>query len=483
MQALPDHGGDRRRPRVAHDQGAIGLVRSLEATPSRRFGDPRTGTSLEATVELGERVARGATSVVHRGRHRELGVAVAVKVIDERLADDTGIVARLEREARILVGLRHEGIARVLDLSRLADGRRALVVEWLEGESLEQRLRRVGRLPLHESVEIAGDVTAALGVAHASGVLHRDVKPSNVMLVRDGVRVRAVLIDFGVARGPGDSTETATGGLLGTPAYMAPEQARDASRVGPSADIYGVGALLFRMLSGEAPYPADDPWATLLRLANEPPRSLEAEALALPHAVVSLVDTCLSRDPALRPSSATALGSALRELAELHAVAAPDSPGSPDSTGGVHAQALAARPSIVRVRTTLAAVSAALSLAVGACVATALPHPLRAESKVLVVLATLASLAACAALLVRERGRSGAVGECDRRLAARAHAGLGHAAIATAITTFASSALSGFEWIAVSRAWPILAGLVAFAVTAARPSRSTACARAPRADD
>lgn len=432
MQSGHVAAGDRRRAsRGTDDTGA-----------RRRATDGLVGT-LERSVQLGSRVARGATSHVHRGYHRELHLPVAVKVLDERYVDDEGILARLEREARVLASLRDPGIVHVFDLARLGDGRPALVMEWLDGESLEQRLKRETRLAPVEALRIACAVAGALAYAHARGVTHRDVKPSNVMLVPQGGGERTILIDFGVARGPGASIETATGGLLGTPAYMAPEQAKDSSRVGPAADVYAVGAMLFRMLTGEPPYPIDDPWATLHRLAHESPRALGTLCPDVPSTLSAIVDRCLSRDPSLRPRDANDLLRALEPLA---------------------GEELAEPPSKRAIDPRVPVYGASVALATSAAVLTTsfFASPLEPVARVLVVVAFATALAATGAFLAHERARAGAPIETYRRLASQVASAARVASTALALATVVAAVLTAFGTTTFGARGALFVGTITF---------------------
>lgn len=443
--------------------GAVSPVPRGEESGKRRVDAvPDAGSSfddLDAFLRDRLPVARGATSRVFRATHPRLRCEVAIKVLDERYRDDPSLRSRLEREARAIASVRDPGVLRIFDLRSLEDGRPALISEWLEGEDLEMRLRRDRSLPVAEAVEIARDVCLALAAAHRRGVLHRDVKPANVFLV-DPQRYgrRAVLLNFGVARCEGEASETVNGGLLGTPAYMAPEQARDASSVDARADVYAVAALLFRMLAGEPPYEAADPWTTLQRLGSSPPRSLASLAPHVPTDVVAAVERALSRDPALRPESAAAFA------AHLDASSGPRSAAESASKKGVdRGNGLGA---VLSAGTVFVAASSAVA-------ASTLPHPLRPEGIVLAVLLTMILAAAALVFVDRERRRCASSSTAIEHLAGLARAGLRGFAEASVVTLLVIGLQTAYELgrpIAVATA--VFAGLLGMAIRIALARRA-----------
>lgn len=278
--------------------------RDADGSGPRAIGGSLAG--LEDLIERPVRVARGATSVVYRAMHRRLGTHVAIKLLDERHANDPRLRSRFEREARLLASLRDDGIVRVLDRAHTSDGRPVLVMEWLDGSDVEKRLRSHGPFPYPVAARIVREVITALSTGHRAGVVHRDVKPSNVMLVERNGRSVATLIDFGIAIGH-DERDVESGTTLGTPAFMAPEQAVNASTARPPADVYAVGALFYTMVVGEPPHGRGDAWSQLHRMAEGYRASLVDAAPFVPRAVAELFDRCLSHDPSRRPPDAGAL--------------------------------------------------------------------------------------------------------------------------------------------------------------------------------
>jgi serine/threonine protein kinase len=207
-----------------------------------------------------ERLAgAGGMGAVWRALDRVSGEPIALKVI---LNPDEEQIARFQREERVLAGLEHPAIARHVDHGVTSDGRHYLAMEWLEGEDLAARLSR-GALGVDESLALAECVADALAVVHGRGVVHRDLKPANLFLPQ-GDLGQVKLLDFGIAR-LSDATQglTATGAAIGTPAYMAPEQARGEPGIDARADVYALGCVLFECLTGRPPFIAGHPLAVL----------------------------------------------------------------------------------------------------------------------------------------------------------------------------------------------------------------------------
>ncbi len=263
-------------------------------------------------------VGRGGVGIVYRAHDQVGGQAVALKVIAIP-GVDAGEEARFQREGRVLAGLHHPGIVRVVAFGQLDEGQPFVAMEWLEGEDMAQRHKRAP-LPLAAALRVAADVADALAAAHASGIVHRDVKPSNIFLVgsrRDdpNAAFHVKLVDFGVAS-TADAKLTRTGAIVGTPAYMAPEQARGDSEVDARADLYALGATLFELITNRPPHVGPTAIAILARLVTTPAPRLSD---VLPQAMGRLDDAMaklLATQPADRPGSADEVARELRELAE-----------------------------------------------------------------------------------------------------------------------------------------------------------------------
>ena len=201
-------------------------------------------SELAARYEFLEEAGRGGMGVVYKARDRETGELVAIKVLRPEVAADRLAADRFINEVRLSRRITHKNVCRVYEFTR-AGSVAYLSMEYVEGESLRSILSRVGAVNTRKGVQIARQICAALGEAHAQGIIHRDLKPENVMLDRSG---NVKVMDFGIARLL-DSAATSTGGVMGTPAYMAPEQA-ESRPLDPRTDIYAVGLILYELLTG-----------------------------------------------------------------------------------------------------------------------------------------------------------------------------------------------------------------------------------------
>jgi eukaryotic-like serine/threonine-protein kinase len=264
----------------------------------------RTTHVLADRYELGPVLGQGGMARVHQGVDRQLDRRVAIKVLAPPFDRDDEFVERFRREARAAAGLSHPNIVAVFD-SGSDDGTHFIVTELVEGKTLADRLRD-GPMPPADAVGVAVDIARALAAAHALGLIHRDIKPGNVMLLPDG---RVKVVDFGIARAAGSDTLTHTGVVLGSTAYLSPEQA-GGQPVDERADLYSLGCVLYEMLTGRVPFRADTPIATMYRHVNEdapPPSTIAPVQPELEDVVLR----CLEKDPKRRFASAAELEAAL----------------------------------------------------------------------------------------------------------------------------------------------------------------------------
>lgn len=264
--------------------------------------------------ELVRLLARGGHGTVYVAVHREDGRRAAVKILSRAFGSSPEMAGRFVREARILSRLRHPGVVDIHELGILPDGRPFVAMELLEGKSLLDVLASRGRLPLAEVLEILAPVCAALDAAHQAGVIHRDVKASNV-LVAAGDPPTVKLLDFGVARatGPDDPVLTTAGQRLGSAHAMAPELIRGGT-ADPRADVYALGVLLYQLLTGELPFWSEDAFELeRLHLGAPPPRP--GRLAPVPPAVDAVVERALAKRPDDRFSSPAAFLEALRAAA------------------------------------------------------------------------------------------------------------------------------------------------------------------------
>lgn len=275
--------------------------------------------------EFVERLGAGAVGVVYRARHTQLGRDFAIKVLYGEYGADKQLVARFRREAQAVSQMNHPNIIGVVDFGSTEQGLNFLVMEHLQGRTLAEVLAVEHHLTPTRAARIAIQVVAALGEAHRLGFVHRDVKPANVMLIGGPEEELVKLLDFGIV-GLADPTSidtnlTATGRIVGTPRYMSPEQARN-SRVGPSADLYSLGVMLYEMLSGEVPFPGDALADVLVMHSTMPPTPL-APARGLENLAMAL----LGKVPEHRPADAAEVIATIERLfPELVTTTADESP-------------------------------------------------------------------------------------------------------------------------------------------------------------
>ncbi len=263
--------------------------------------------------ELVRPLGHGAMATVDLARDAELDRPVALKRLAENLSRDEDLRRRFVREARLAARLAHPNVVRVFDVGE-DDGRPFIAMEYVEGETLAELVARRGPLPAAEAASLGVQACAGLAAAHAAGLVHRDVKPQNLLLGTDGV---LKLGDFGVAVGHEGTKLTLAGTVLGTVGYLAPEQARG-EQVSAAADIYALGAVLYELLAGEPARSA----ASLSELGAEDgfrPPDVARRLAGAPPELVEAVSACLSVEPADRPSSAAALA---RQLAVVASQAA-----------------------------------------------------------------------------------------------------------------------------------------------------------------
>jgi len=264
---------------------------------------PADGPTLSGRYRLERRLGSGGMGSVWRAHDQLLGRDVAIKLVDPgTTADRLGSGERLRREARAVGALAHPGVARLFDYCDTAEGA-FLVMELAEGESLAAQLIR-GPIPVARAVDIAAQCADALDAAHRAGVVHRDVKPSNIMLTPRGVK----LVDFGIASTAGESALTAAGRVLGTAAYLAPERATGRPATS-AADLYSLGVVLYQMLAGRLPFRAEDPVSMMYAHTAADPLPLSGD---VPAALAEICRALLAKTPEARPRTGAAVARMLR---------------------------------------------------------------------------------------------------------------------------------------------------------------------------
>ncbi|MDY3559780.1 serine/threonine protein kinase [Gemmata sp. JC673] len=265
----------------------------------------------EIVGELG----RGGMGVVYKARQVKLNRVVALKMVLAGAHADAREVARFLGEAQAVAAIRHPNVIQVFD-SGEADGRPYLAMECLEGGSLAQRLRASGKMPSGAAAELVAKVALGVQAAHDRGIVHRDLKPHNVLLDAPGPTAEPwgepKVMDFGLAKRDGAEL-TRTGSVMGTPAYMSPEQARGETKsIGPAADVYALGVILYECLTGSVPFTGSDPWSVIRQVVSDEPVPAARRAPGVPRELDLICRKCLAKEPAERYASAADLAADLR---------------------------------------------------------------------------------------------------------------------------------------------------------------------------
>jgi serine/threonine protein kinase len=271
------------------------------------------GDVVAERYELEELVGTGGMSSVYRAKDLLLERRVALKILHDTYGADASTVERFRREARAVAQLSHPNIVTVIDRGE-DEHRQFIVFEYVDGENLKELIERTGRLPVRRALELAVQIGRALAFAHQAGLVHRDVKPQNVLLNGDG---EPKVTDFGIARSLDVEGMTQTGTVMGTSNYIAPEQASGLP-VGPHTDVYSLGVVLFELLTGELPFTGESFVAIAMRHVHEPPPSVLELRPEVPLRVVNAVEQALAKAPEDRFASmddfVAELESALAEL-------------------------------------------------------------------------------------------------------------------------------------------------------------------------
>ncbi|GAA2556254.1 hypothetical protein GCM10010435_28630 [Winogradskya consettensis] len=291
-----------------------------DGTAAADLSGRRVGSSYVLICPVG----RGATGTVWRGLESATGDQVAVKLLHEGLLRQPKLVSRFVQERSILKMVRHEHVVGVRDLFSVGESL-GLAMDFVAGGSLRERLRREGTLEPAEAARLLAQVAAALAVAHGLGVVHRDVKPDNILLQTEGDREDVRLTDFGIARVLDSPGVTSSHAVVGTPHYMAPE-AISGGEAAPAADVYALGIVLFELVSGRTPY-AGEPFAVLRGHLDERPR----RPVGMADAVWAVIARCLDKDPSRRPEATALRDSLVRLTREMEGVPAMPAPGKRES--------------------------------------------------------------------------------------------------------------------------------------------------------
>jgi len=270
---------------------------ALETDP-----DSLVGTTLAGKYRIDARLNEGGMGTVYRGTHVLMDKTVAIKVLRPSLAADEKIVARFSREARAASRISHPNALSVTDFGEDESGHVFLVMEYLSGKTLKQVIRDEGPLPLTRVVDITRQVGDALNAAHSQGVVHRDLKSDNIMLLDTVTGDHAKVLDFGIAKihepdGTPDTSLTAPNLVIGTPQYMSPEQCSQDSEIDSRSDIYSLGVILFEMLVGHVPFAGDSPTMVMMKHLQEPVPSILDERTDVPPPVARVVARAMAKVP------------------------------------------------------------------------------------------------------------------------------------------------------------------------------------------
>jgi eukaryotic-like serine/threonine-protein kinase len=259
--------------------------------------------SIIGSYRVVTRLGQGGMGAVFVAEHTLLGRRAAIKVLPAPQADDAAVVRRFFREAQIASAVADPGIVQVFDFGYHTDGSAYILMELLDGEPLDARLRRLGRLPPVAALRIARQIATSLAAAHARGIVHRDLKPENVVLVPDAAVAggeRAKILDFGIATVVSRGRAGAPGPVMGTPLTMSPEQCRGSAELDHRSDIYSLGCVLFQLLVGRPPFEGDTAADVIARHLVEPPPVPSTLVPELPPDLDALVLCCLAKSPDAR---------------------------------------------------------------------------------------------------------------------------------------------------------------------------------------
>src|SRR5580700_1078262 len=319
------------------------LTTSPGAVAAAAATDPYVGREILGHIEIRQLVGIGAMGRVYRAFQKGIDRDVAVKILHRELSANHVLVARFHREARVASRLAHPNVVHVLLTGQLPDGALYIVMEYLDGLSLQSAVAAVGgAMPLPRALHIALQLCDAAGEAHVQGVVHRDLKPENVMLVTRGDDADCVkVLDFGIARlnWGEQSMATAAGLIFGTARYISPEGAQG-EKVGPQGDVYSIATMVYQMLAGRTPFDAEQAVALLVQQIHDAPPPLKGipRAAYVPEPIADVVMDNLAKRVEQRADNARAFGRALLDAAVASGLSAQDILARPSMMGGGRGQ-------------------------------------------------------------------------------------------------------------------------------------------------
>jgi serine/threonine-protein kinase len=301
---------------------------SAEAAPLQRMEDPHVGQTLAGKYRVEKLIKHGGMGSVYRGKHVLMDKTVAIKVLRPSLAVDNAVVARFSREAKAASKISHPHAVSVTDFGEAENGVVFLVMEFLDGRTLKEAISQEGAFSGDRAVEIVRQVAGALDAAHSQGVVHRDLKSENIMLVRHNGDEWAKVLDFGIAKiqqpeGLRDVEITEANLVVGTPQYMSPEQCSQTGPLDPRSDVYSLGIIIFEMLTGRVPFTGESPTVIMMKQVQDPPPSVLLSRPDLPAAVDDVIKRALAKQPVDRFQTAGDLSAALLKAASGKSAFAP----------------------------------------------------------------------------------------------------------------------------------------------------------------
>ncbi|MGQ0762346.1 MAG: serine/threonine-protein kinase [Acidobacteriota bacterium] len=302
---------------------------SADASVLKRLDDPLLGQTLAGKYKIEKLIKTGGMGSVYRGRHVLMDKTVAVKVLRPSLAGDDAVVARFSREAKAASKISHPHAVSVTDFGEAENGVVFLVMEYLDGRTLKEAIVKEGPLSLGRAVEIVRQVAGALDAAHGQGVIHRDLKSENIMLVSHNGDEWAKVLDFGIAKilqpvGSAAAAEITQANLVvGTPQYMSPEQCSQSGALDARSDVYSLGIIVHEMLTGKLPFTGESATVVMMKQVQDVPPSVLESQSQLPAGVDRVIKRALAKQPIDRFQSAGELSAALADAASEEAPEAP----------------------------------------------------------------------------------------------------------------------------------------------------------------
>ena len=312
LQDQTGSGGTTAAPIAKAVMEAIlsGKVEPLTSDEDMAVSDTLIGSVFDGRYRIERKLGAGGMADVYLAEDQELGRRVAIKILNDRHAADDSFIERFRREAKNAAGLSHPNIVSIYDRGE-AEGTYYIAMEYLDGRSLKELIVGRGPAPIKISIDYARQILAAVGFAHKHGIVHRDIKPHNVLVGPEG---RLKVTDFGIARS-GASQMTEVGSIIGTAQYLSPEQARGAP-VDQTSDLYSVGVVLYEMLTGQVPFTGDTPLEIAMKHLSEVPKPPSELRPEVPHDLDSVVLRALAKDPSERYQSAEEMDADLARVAE-----------------------------------------------------------------------------------------------------------------------------------------------------------------------